>query len=275
MKNRTIKIFFAAALIALLCSSAVQARIDPGLKYVQPPETCGGYDFASQVDNSSAAAQVLQGFVTFDDWTCPNGLPITDIHWWGSYWQLGSVPTIYSDSLPNADPIEIDSFVINIYSDIAADDPDNPMGFSMPNMDDLLYSEGFAGNCNETYAFTDVKATDAGGEPTIWEDVYKYDVYLETPFEQEEGRVYWLMIAAVTTGAEAQWGWHSSSVQYGDSAVQAYFSSLNGWSGFWIPCDGPDMSFELTTVPEPGTLMAFGAGMSGILVMFLKRRRPL
>jgi len=241
------------------------------VKYSQPPIEDGGYDFASYVP--MVESTLGTGFVMFDDWICPDGQPVTDIHWWGSYWAPPtSGPLLYSDFRQNADPIQLEGFEIVIYSDIPADDPDNPYGFSIPNLDDELYAEAFDGNANETFAFTDVKATDGNGDPTIWEDVYKYGVNLTTPFEQTEGSIYWLAILAIGEDSGVQWGWHNSDTHVADYAVQATFSG-EGLGDFYLPCGGVDMAFELTTVPEPGSLLALGMGFSGLAGMIIRKRR--
>jgi len=231
------------------------------VKYTQPPQEVGGFDFASQVNSDG------YGFVMLDDWICPDGKPITDIHWWGSYWTTpAGGPVIYSDGLANANPIEGLDFEIGIFSDIPADDPENPNGFSIPNLDDLLLDVVFF-DVSPTYAFTE---TNVLGSAT--EDVYSYSVDLPKAFDQTQGQVYWLGILALADDSCTQWGWHNSCTQTGDFAVQA--SLVDGDIGeFYIPCGGVDMAFQLTTVPEPGSFLALGAGLSGLLAFVVRKRR--
>lgn len=257
----------AVVLLMGFCVAAQAVFVPPAggeVKYSQPPMTCGGYDFASMVDWETT------GFIMMDDWVCPDGLPVTDIHWWGSYWSTpAGGQVIYSDWIGGADPIPDITFEIAIFSDIPADDLNNPYGFSIPNLEDVLFDQTFGSSeFTESYAFTDIKIPGA-----VQETVYKYDLFLDPSdwFYQEEGTIYWLSIVASGGDGSTQWGWHNSCSQRGDFAVQASYDGDLG--DFYIPCGGVDMAFELTTVPEPGSLLALGAGLSSLLGLAVRKRR--
>lgn len=264
MKVKCIAVICLVVLFVLGCAAYAQ-EITGGpsidIKYVQDPDTCDGSDFASMYDPIAETGI----FIMFDDWVCPDGMPITDIHWWGSYWQTPGIPVCYSDTLQNAAPGGVNGFTIAIFGNITAED--SPLGFAMPDFDnEPLYEEYFQGACNETYQFTLQKNS------VITEDVFSYDVFLSTPFEQEEGVTYWLAIAADKDPTFTEWGWHEADGHWGAYAVQGTFPGDDDPT-IYIPCGGHDMAFALTTVPEPGSLMLLGLGIGGIFGMISKKRR--
>lgn len=251
-------LFAACLILVVLAQCAGVARVVDDTKYIQPPKMDMGYDFSSEFKT---------GFIMADDWLCADGNPVTDIHWWGSYWTpMSSSYTIYSDARPNAQSGGIEGFGIGIFSDVAANDPDNILGFSHPG--ELLASYLLEGNCNETFYGTSVK------QQGITEDVYEYSVnLLDTDlgaFDQEQGKIYWLSIMAYLPDESRQWGWHESNIHWNDYAVQATGLDITDW---YIPCGGHDMSFELTSVPEPGSFMALGSGLIGLIGFGVRRRK--
>jgi hypothetical protein len=192
------------------------------------PDMETGIDWNSMRDLYTAA----------DDYICQNPLPVTDVHWWGSYW--APYP---------GEPQPINGFTISFYSDVPAS-PTAGGGFSQPG--DLLYQTYIEGNGNETYY---------GYSANDTTNVYQYGTILDKPFEQTPGTVYWLSIV-VDQGWEMPpyWGWHNSSDHWNDSAVQSYVQ------GPWAPITGggQDLAFQLT-VPEPATMALLGLGALSLI----------
>ena len=170
----------------------------------------------------------MGGYVTADDFLCNSPMPVTDVHWWGSYWS----------PYPGT-PQAINGFTINFYSDV----PAFPADGLPSHPGDLLYSSYIKGNCNETYyGYSDYDGT----------NVYQYDAVLSDAFVQTPGTVYWLSIVVdpgwdwVSNGGP-YWGWHNSNDHWNDSSVQQYAG------GGWSSIQGQDQAFFLTT-PEPATM---------------------
>jgi len=262
-KLRLIGTLCVAILVTAQCATVAQTS-NP-IKYIQHPKMDVGFDFSSEQKTM---------FVMADDWLCPDGLPITDIHWWGSYWippVAGGPYTIYSDMLPNAANGGISQFVIRIFDDVAANDPGNTLGFSHPGA--LLATYQFSGDANEQFYGKVVKQA----SPEIFENVYEYSVDLTNtqpgPFVQEKGKIYWLMVVATMDDRAKQWGWHEAIEHRNDYAVQGVWSSQGeNWS-WYIPCGGRDMSFALTVIPEPASLFALGAGVTCLAGFVIRKRR--
>jgi hypothetical protein len=102
------------------------------------------------------------------------------------------------------------------------------------------------------------------------EDVYQYYVNLNPNdwFHQEKDKVYWLSIQAILPTSAKQWGWHEANGHWIDYSVQKW-----GESEWYLACSGHDMAFELTSVPEPASLFALGAGLLSLGGMVLRGRR--
>ncbi|HUV05143.1 MAG TPA: PEP-CTERM sorting domain-containing protein [Armatimonadota bacterium] len=272
--------FLRFAVIAVFLSLTIQCmavaqQIPPPdwVKYSQlPNETWPSYDLSSEIKPGPALAAPINQpgpiyeSVMADDWVCPDGLPISDIHWWGSFWLPfpGEPYGDYSNARPNAAPGGIEGFNLKIYSDMPANDPKNPFGFSFP--DAVLWDCSIQGQANETWAF-DLK--DNGG--LLKESVYKYDTFLpeEKWFAQEKGKIYWLSVQAILPDPTKQWGWHETTGIQNDIGVM-----MKGGSEFWfIPCGGHDMAFDLTVVPEPSSILALLTGFTGLVSLRLRRRK--
>jgi hypothetical protein len=236
-----------AALVVLslaLVGWADVANTNP-TKFSQIPDMTCGWNLQSQWDAVDGEPNIIRA----DNWLCTNGLPVTDIHWWGSY---------FFNSRDNENPDiggPVDKFEISIFANGAN---------SLPS--DLMYRQTFGiADVNETYFGTDNHG----------EDVYQYFVDLspEYYFEQEQGEIYWLSIVALTEGAKRwpMWGWHTAessevdellgSAQTTKDLVEEDASVGGGKkSNPWQP-DQYDLAFELTTIPEPSLVALFGLGM--------------
>jgi hypothetical protein len=264
-------ILMAGVLLFVLAGASTAARTTDPLKWSQLPNICRGTDISS---NTSVASLVA------DDFKNCNALPITDIHWWGSYWNNGGCG--FNNDQPTADAT---NFVLSIYSN----DPAKPYqhnGFGNSGNGYGNPDNGFShpGKLLWTYTIATVDANEAlysqakfGGD-----SVYSYDVYLpgnevkDLNKTLEKGSTYWLSIQAVLPGrnTNTQWGWHTSNTDNLSSAVQKF--KRGKWSPIGSQCfGGTDMAFQLTTVqvPEPGSLGALGAGALGLVGFAFKRRR--
>jgi hypothetical protein len=240
-----------AALVTALCVplTAQGNLIDGIVKYEQPPDFQNGFDLQSQWDNTDSEPDVIKA----DDWICPDGRPITDIHWWGSY---------VADQT-----FTPDGFYIIFYDN-------KPMGAGPE--DDLpgAVAGGFwvaLGLANEVDT----------GQMTQGEHVYEYSVYLQDVpglwFYQDQGVKYWLSIVADTPniGSEPIWGWHTGL----QPEIEGLTNAVTGkvlQDGTAPPFGNPDewehmnynMAFAFTTViPEPGIFSLVGFGALGLLAL--------
>jgi len=248
------------ALLLVGLASGVFAKMDYDdskwvKKWAQPPDMLCGFDYSSQTRVPSIVA---------DDFLCLDGLPITDIHWWGSYWSnvdntgklLGDI--YYEDSRGFAPPGGIEAFLLKIWSDVPK--TTDPKSFSHPGQ--LLWQ----------YVTTDFNESFYGNVPGK-ADVYQYFMLLpeQEQFRQEKGTIYWLSIEAVLKDCTKQWGWHESSKHWNDLAVQDFMGS--GWYTLGQQCCPVDMAFEITTVPEPFSMLLAASGLGMVGAYFKSRRK--
>ena len=101
--KRSAIIGIVALVVTAFCVPAIANDSTEITKWEQPPDYENGLDLQSQWDDTDSEPDVIKA----DDWICPDGLPITDIHWWGSY--------------INDDQFTPDGFYITIYDN-------NPLG---------------------------------------------------------------------------------------------------------------------------------------------------
>lgn len=244
----------AAAIILLLGLQCAGFAGSPNqiVKWFQLPDMNNGHQFSSEVKVPS---------IVGDDWICPDGRPITDIHWWGGYWTpvANGQYASYTDGRPTLlSPGTLQTFTINIWSNVPAGGPEP---YSRP------------GSVLATYAFNlaDVHETFYGSTAQSDRNVYQYYVDLPEEFEQTQETTYWLTIQADLPPTSVQWGWHESNDHRVSPAVQDYKGS--GWVQLQNNMYDNDMAFELTTVPEPAGLGAIGVGLVSMATFFFRRRR--
>jgi len=239
-------------LLALVCASYANGAPTQQVKWSQLPDMDRGLDYSSEVKLPSVVAA---------DFQCLDGLPITDIHFWGSYWQTG-VPTPpdgspNSDGFANAPAGGIQAFLLKFWSDVPAgtDQPFSHPGQLLWQTEGVQYNETFFG------------ATNAGKE------VWQYSVFLDPAqwFHQEQGRIYWLSIEAIMPDPMRQWGWHESKDHWNDDATQIFKGSP--WYELINNTYSVDMAFELTTVPEPGSLAGLALGAFGTIGWVIRSRK--
>lgn len=145
-----------------------------------------------------------------DDFMCYESGPILAIEWWGTYWNPGYPPPAGT------------FFVIEFWTD-------NPGPPSHPEQ--LIYQE-------PCYNFTEDYDVDY--------EQYHYVQYLENPFFQEEGNIYWLSVYAYFC-YPPQFGWCTGEPPWNDCAsFYAPFFGFDEWTTaeiVWGVCY--DMAFVL------------------------------
>jgi hypothetical protein len=242
------KLAFVLAAVLVLGLSAAGWAQSYVSKYLQAPDMESGWNLQSQWDSIDGEPNIIRA----DNWRCPNGLAVTDIHWWGSYLfnSRGSNP--------------VDQFEISIFA--------NDASTGLPGQ--LLHREVF-----DLSAVNELPAgLDGHGE-----EVYQYTAYLNTPFEQTQGEIYWLSIVALTEGTTRwpMWGWHTAVNTNIEDLLQGSAQTTNDptstdptfggntpnpWQG-----DRYDLAFELTTIPEPSIVALIGLGLFAVWTRFRRR----
>jgi hypothetical protein len=162
----------------------------------------------------------------------PNASTITDVHWWGAYFN-GNTPT------------EPDDFTIRVFVDAGGVPAVNPL------------AERAVGNVART----------ATGD-TVGSDVYEYSTTLD-PIALDPNTIYWLSIVNDTTAdTDDLWYWPVKS-SIGDGATRN--AEGEAWTGP-VPFPNPELAFSLTgpIVPEPSSLLLAACGFVGLC--FWRRR---
>lgn len=261
MKYVKVLMVIVAAVVLVtgqLCAVVEPKPSDP-VKWSQRVDLENGYDEESYWHIGTPRPQV----VIADDWKCLDGLPISDFHWWGSY------PTESTSGL--------------IYFDIAihADIPATAQIPSHPDPDNRLWRDIFAVDpgiggpelVTETWYAT---------SPVDGHDIYQYNLHLkpDSYIEQEQGKIYWIGIAAALVDENTTWGWHTGlrpGPEGGlDDAVRINDYDWDGggtytdWEELFDDQGSVQMAFELTTVAEPVSMTLALLGSSGLLLL---RRR--
>jgi len=269
--KRTPFLMIAVLLISLALASVASADLPFGpLKWSQPIDRIAGetYNGKPVYNGWDEPSSTIIGWTpdsgVADDWKCRDNRPVTDIHWWGSYVNW------IQPTQPAQKPT---SFWFGMYKDIPA--PADGKGYSQPGA--LIWGyEAAAGGYEEVFVGYD-KDPRTGN---ITDSTFQYNVTLPAAnwFIQDpsQNSIYWLSIVAMYRAEEPQllWGWKTRPHFYQDDAVKRY--ELGGWERVGIlnsanDFESWDMAFELSTVPEPSSLLALGMGVAG-LAGFIRRR---
>ena len=210
------------------------------IKWLQFPDMDDGINILSISNNPVVA----------DDWLCTDGKPISEVHFWGSYlspdesthWQqdISGPPGIPLPPTPG-----VNKFKLSFHKDVPAGvDPDMP--FSHPGE---LIKEVWVDFREVEEHYWDSIPHVNNQEETWYEHKFYYIIYLDEPFMQDEGTIYWLDIGAEPKeDGEWFWGWETSKDHWHDNAVRGdglYWRDL----GPMIGQPKVDMAFLLSTGP--------------------------
>lgn len=240
--------------------------LEPHTKWSQPPieidpndespTYCGWDEESHSKDNDPCRWKIVA-----DDWHCLGSMPVTSIHWWGSFydWEWPEEP----EKLP---PVLPDKWWIAFWSNVSA--LSSPTGYSYPDI--LLHEfavdyarvEWMVAGKDEYYGYhpNDVcyqYYVDLEPEEIFWQD----DFNLMT-----EGDIYWISIVAEYNDVSEpyyKWGWKTRPWHWMDDAVTFNVLAKPVAGGpavsdpFQIaPIKDPvwlesfDMAFELDTDPN-------------------------
>jgi len=222
---------------------------------LEPPVSCG-WDEPAYASRLLVILNATWNLVA-DDFRCFGSMPVTSVHWWGSYhnWK--------GSAAPRAKP---ESWKIGFWSNVPAD---SRYTFSRPGK--LLWVVNVAPTrVEEEKVATDLfpqKPSDTAFQYLLklqpneyfWQDRYLTDT---------QDRTFWISITASYTGIpepENPWGWKTRPESWMDAAVKAEFRRDDLRAGFSLDpttaqpianslvCQQSstyDMAFELDTNPE-------------------------
>ncbi len=240
--------------VSLSCATAVADAI---LYSQQPWLGEAGHEFSitsqSQINIGDDYSAVV-----FDNWQVNEDVSITGIRWWGAEYE------------------EADNITFHI---VIHDSVDNKPG------DLVAVWEFDISEVNETYygtatTSTDLYHTGASTYSTARDlTINQYSVALPDAFVPTASEEYWIGIYAEVDGA-GFWGWSDYISQYpgpfdGDAIKILDYNPATGTYSLYEECDiwhtpcgwagTADTAFELTGVPEPGTIVMIIAGLATLV----------
>lgn len=242
------RVRFVLALLILAVVFVSPSHSQP-LKWQQMPDMVLGDAYSSTTGIPTHSA---------DDWQCLDGKPVTDVHWWGTFWTPPNPPGT-THAVPRG-------FNIRIYTDVPVNPPGTP--FSHPGS---ILGEWYVTDFHEAvYGVRPAVVMPDGTYPEA--TVYSYWADLNPWFEQEKNKIYWLEIQA-DLDYPPNWGWWDSADTFNDDAV--FRSGSGQWqelTSYFRGGASTHLAFELTTVPEPSSLLALAGGLGWVGLILRKRR---
>lgn len=270
--KKTLFLLFAVLFLSLALAGVASATTPFGpLKWSQPIDRISGVTYNEQpVYNGwdqpswNTTTWISNNPQVADDWECKDNRPVTDIHWWGSY-----LDWIH----PTQPALRPSGFWFGMYTDVPVS-ATNP--YSHPGELKWGYNTGLNGY-EEVFVGYD-KDPRTG---LITDSTFQYNVILPTAnwFNQDplNNSIYWLSIVALypTQPEEFKWGWKTRPHFFQDDAVT--LDALGAWQrvGYLDTANNFqswDTAFELSTVPEPSSLLAFAAGLPALAGLAIRKR---
>ena len=163
----------------------------PG-KWLQEPDMEVGVDIWSwgTFDDPFDSTTYQIANEVADDWRCPDGSPIIEVRWWGSFlgWQT-------VEETPTAPPPMPDYFLLSMHRNSPAGDQ---YPYSSPQFQPIQ---------TVVVPASDVVVSYYGANPEIstwdgailwgYEHEYEFRYTLQQPWEQTQGEIYWIDIVGL------------------------------------------------------------------------------
>jgi hypothetical protein len=251
------RVLLLVLITAIVCLAPFTAIADwddtyPWTKWLQMPDEFG-------LDVKVTTPKILA-----DDFLCEEPVPITDIHFWGS-WKGGTVG-------------QITGIHLSIHNDLVGAEPSQPaeeiwsVDLDGTQFDPIPWGTGDQGWYNPNT-----------GEYIEHDhnEFWLINVFLdEADWFRQKGTpanpiVYWLDIqVTVADPINTDFGWKTSIDHWRDDAAwrDVQWPDTVPWEKLEDPLTGQtlDMAFVLTTVPEPSVFVLAGLGL---LMLFRRWRR--
>jgi len=255
-----------------------KTTVDKGIykKWSQPPVVLDPNDDPPIIQGWDEYSDYRNPPVVADDWECKDNRPITDIHWWGSYFKDDAAGNYTSWTQPFP-PVLPRAFHIGIWTNVPGAVGAEP--FSHPG---VLIWENYCDNFVWNFAGYDRDPRKLDVNPNLptepghdepMEACFQFTqllsqgewFYQEPSDDPDNPRIYWLSIAPIWDDDETEWhwGWKTRPWYFEDDAVS--IRQLDPWPPVvgttkWIdgiplqypPYPDPegvswDVAFELTT----------------------------
>lgn len=227
MKHWKKKIAAVAACVLLVGTTAILSA-NRSNAYWEPGDDHKMH-FPQLPDADGMDVWCAEGMPLADDFLCTESGPITDIHFWGSWYQdIAGV---------------IHGFWIGIWSN-------NPgIPGEVPSHPEVLLWEQYVTEYHEIKQTRSLQSFYVPQEPIWFQENHvnwsQYNINITSdPFWQENGTVYWLSIRVNHT--DGSWGWKNADlysnyypepgVHYMDDAVWGVWDTTTGYD--WMPGGG-------------------------------------